>query len=399
VASTEHDLDIAELLAANIGDDRDPYSRYASARADAEVARVNHLGADVVMVYSYEHGSTVLRDQDRFSARINGTWMRPLLGRTILEMDGREHFVHRRLIGHAFRPSIVGQWEEGLIRPTVAGLLDRIANAGRAEMVREFTWQMPVRVFASILGVPSVDHARWQRWAIDLERAAIDRPRGKKASAEVREYFAEAVEARRQKPTEDLITDLVTAEIEGERLPDDVLHGFLRLLVPAGAATTYRLTGNLLLALLSYPEQLDAVRADRSLVAEAIEEALRWEAPVQFALRESLGDTELNGVEIPAGSAVTVCLGAANRDPSRFPDPDRYDIHRADKQHLTNMAFGDGVHRCLGEHLARLEATVALNAILDRFDDLSLDPDGSDPHVQGYAFRSPNAVPIRFKAA
>ena len=392
VTSTEHDLNIADLLAANIGDDRDPYERYRVARGEATVQRVNHLGADVVMVYSYEHSSTVLRDQERFSARINGRWMRSLLGRTILEMDGREHFIHRRLIGHAFRPSIVGKWEDALIRPTVAGLLDKIGPQGHAEMVREFTWQMPVRVFASILGVPSVDHARWQQWA-------IDRPRGKQASTEVREYFEAVVAERRANPSDDLISDLVAAEIEGERLPDDVLHGFLRLLVPAGAATTYRLTGNLLFALLSHPEQLAAVREDRALVPEAVEEALRWEAPVQFAVRESLNDTELGGVEIPAGAAVTACLGASNRDPNRFPDPDRYDIHRTDKQHLTHMAFGDGVHRCLGEHLARLEAIVALNMILDRFDSLELDPDGFDPHVVGYAFRSPNAVPIRFKAA
>ncbi|MGZ4141424.1 MAG: cytochrome P450 [Actinomycetota bacterium] len=399
MAQTEHDLDIADLLAANIGEDRDPYTGYAAARAQAPVQRVNHLGADVVMVYSHEHGSEVLRDQDRFSARINGRWMRALLGRTILEMDGREHFVHRRLIGHAFRPSIVRRWEEGLIKPTVQQLLDRIAPAGRAEMVREFTWQMPVRVFASILGVPSVDHARWQRWAIDLERAAVARDRGIQASKQVREYFEGVVGERRDNPSDDLISDLVAAEIEGEKLPDDVLHGFLRLLVPAGAATTYRLMGNVLLALLTHPEQLDAVRADRALVPEAIEEALRWEAPVQYAVRESLGETTLNDVEIPKGAAVTMCLGAANRDPARFPDPDAYDVRRADKQHLTHMAFGDGVHRCLGEHLARLEASVALNAILDRLDDLALDPDGRDPHVQGYAFRSPNAVPIRFKAA
>jgi cytochrome P450 len=397
--STEHELDIADLLAANIGDDRDPYGQYAVARTGAPVQRVNHLGADVVMVYSHEHASLVLRDQERFSARINGRWMRALLGRTILEMDDREHFVHRRLIGHAFRPAIVGRWEDALIRPTVDTLLDRIASAGRAEMVREFTWQMPVRVFASILGVPSVDYARWQQWAIDLERAAVARERGKTASGEVRRYFEAVVAARRQTPSDDLISDLVAAEIEGERLPDDVLHGFLRLLVPAGAATTYRLMGNLLIALLSDPPQLAAVRADRALVPEAIEEALRWEAPVQFAVREALVDTTLDDVEIPKGAAVTACLGAANRDPARFPDPDRYDVHRADKQHLTHMAFGDGVHRCLGEHLARLEATVALNMILDRFDSLELDPDGFDPHVQGYAFRSPNAVPIRFKAA
>src|SRR5438309_6650491 len=161
VASTEHELNMADLVAANIGDDRDPYSRYEVARGEAAVQRVNHLGADVVMVYSYEHASTVLRDQERFSARINGKWMRPLLGRTILEMDDREHFVHRRLIGHAFRPSIVGRGKDALIRPTVETLLDGLATQGHAAMDRQFSLHIPLRVFASILGVACLDFWRW----------------------------------------------------------------------------------------------------------------------------------------------------------------------------------------------------------------------------------------------
>lgn len=391
--NTAPGLNMAELLAANIGEDLDPYTGYATARAEAPVASVTHLGASVTMVYSYELASEVLRDQERFSARINGKWMGPLLGTTILAMDGREHFVHRRLIGHAFRPSVVGQWRENLIEPVVAELLDQIAASERAEMVSAFTWQMPVRIFAQILGVPLTDYARWQRWAIDLERAAVDWKRGRAASEEVRAYFAVAVEARRREPTGDLITDLVQAEIEGERLSDEVIHGFLRLLVPAGAATTYRLMGNVLLALLRDPVQLDAVRADRALVPEAIEEALRWEAPVQFAMREAVAATTLGGLAIEAGSPMMLSLGASNRDPARFEDPDRYDVHRADKAHLVHLAFGDGVHRCLGEHLARLEATVALNMILDRFPNLRLD---GDADVVGYAFRSPNRVPVAF---
>lgn len=386
-------IDEVDLLAANIGADRDPYPAYHAARADHPVHATTHLGASVVMVYSYDDAAVVLKEQERFSARINGKWMRPLLGTTILEMDGREHFVHRRLIGHAFRPSVVGGWREGLIEPTTHELIDRFADRGSAELVRGFTWQLPVRVFAQILGVPAVDHERWQRWAVDLERAAIDWKRGKEAAREVHDYFAPVLAQRRAEPGEDLLSDLVTAEIEGERLPDEVIHGFIRLLIPAGAATTYRLLGTTLLGLLTTGQDA-AVRADPSRALAAIDEALRWEAPVQFAAREATADTTLGEVEIPEGSPVLVALGACNRDPARYVDPDRYDVTRTGPP--PHIAFGDGVHRCLGEHLAKLEASVALQILLERLPGLRLDPDGDDPHILGYAFRSPNRVPVLF---
>lgn len=383
-----------DLLAANIGADRDPYPRYHAARRTSAVARESHLGADVVMVYTYDAAEIVLRDQDTYSARINGKWMGPLLGRTILEMDGAEHFRHRKLIGHAFRPTVVTRWEEELIAPTAHELIDRFAPRGRAELVQELTWQLPVRVFAKILGMPVADYEHWQRWAISLETAVLDWKRALRAKDEVREYFAPVIEARRAAPTGDLISDLVTAELDGEGLPDDIIHGFIRLLIPAGASTTYRLLGSMSLLLLSEPAQLDKVRADRSLIARAVEETLRCEAPVQFAAREANHDVTLGGVDIPAGAPVLVALGAANRDPARYEDPDRFAITRAGPP--PHVAFGDGVHRCLGEHLARLEARVAFGALLDRCPDLALDDDGTDPHVLGYAFRSPNRVPVVF---
>ena len=385
-----------DLIAANIGSVRDPYSEYRRAREETPVATVEHLGATVTMVYRFPEAETVLSDDETFSARVNGRWMRPLLGRTILEMDGRAHFVHRRLIGSAFRPTMAASWEEGLIKPVAHSLIDTFAGRGAAELVRQFTWQMPVRVFAEILGVPSVDHARWQGWAIALETAAQDWKRGIAASEEVRAYFQPVLEQRRADPGTDLISILANAEIEGERIDDDLIHGFLRLLVPAGAGTTYRLLGSLLYGLLTNRDQFEAVRADRSLVGEAIEEALRWESPVQFAVREALRDTELHGVPIPADGVVTVALGSANHDDDRYPDPERFDVKRNGAPHL---AFGDGPHRCLGEHLARVEARTAMNALLDRLEDLELDPGDMDPHIVGYAFRSPTSLPVRFKAA
>jgi cytochrome P450 len=151
-----------------------------------------------------------------------------------------------------------------------------------------------------------------------------------------------------------------------------------------------------LLALLENPDQLEAVRADRKLITNAIEEALRWESPVQMTSRENVRDVELSGVQIPAGSHISVVIGSGNHDETVFEQPDRFDIFRDGPPHL---AFGEGPHRCLGEHLARLETTVAINALLDRLPDIRLEPGDSDPHVHGLAFRSPNCVPVAFTPA
>jgi cytochrome P450 len=387
------DLDAA---AANIGDVRDPYAGYAEARREAPVARVTHLGADVAMVYRFAEAEEVLGDSETFSSRINGTWMRPFLGRTILEMDGMEHRTHRRLISHAFRRKVVQDWEEELIRPTAHELIDRFAVRGRAELVREFAWEFPVRIIAKMVGVPQTDFAMWQQRAIELERTAVDWQAAVAASQQLQEYFGPLVEGRRREPRHDVISMLAEAEIEGEQLDDELIHSFLRLLVPAGAGTTYRLIGSLLFALLRTPEQLEAVREDRSLVPAAVEEALRWEAPVQFAARQAMRDVTLSGVAIPARLPVTVALGSANHDDSRWPEPERFDVRREPQTHL---AFADGEHFCLGAHLARIEGAVALNAILDRLGGLRLDPDAAEPYEVGFAFRSPTAVPVLFQGA
>lgn len=386
------DLDVA---AQNFGAVRDPYPRYAEARGAHPVTREAHMGVESYRLYRFAECDQMLRDGETFSSAINGRWMEPFLGRTIIEMDGHEHQRTRGLVGHAFRRQVVQQWEDSLIGPTAHEIIDGFAARGRAELVREFNWQFPVRVFAKILGVPKPDYARWGRWAFDLERITLDWDRGVGAADEVREYFTPIIEERRRAPTGDLISDLVTAEIDGHSLPDDIIHGFIRLLVPAGAGTTYRLTGILLFALLTDAEQMEAVRADRSLVPAAVDEALRWEAPVQYTAREATRDTELGGMPIPKGMAVAAVLGSANRDETRWPDPDRFDVHR---EQLPSLPFGNGPHFCLGAHLARLEATVATNAILDRLADLRLDPGDGDPHIVGWAFRSPNVLPVTFRA-
>jgi len=218
--------------------------------------------------------------------------------------------------------------------------------------------------------------------------------RGLAASAALKDYLAPIVAERRRDPKDDLISVLATAEIDGQRLPDENIYGFLRLLLPAGAETTYRLLGNLMFGLLTNPDQLEEVKADRSLLAPAIEEALRWEAPVQQTARQVMKDgIEIDGVPIAKGDAINVSMGSANRDETKYDDPDRFDIHRIGPPHL---AFGGGAHYCLGAHLGRLETTVAVNAMLDRLADMRLEPGDKDPHVHGQAFRSPTTLPVRF---
>jgi cytochrome P450 len=379
-----------------VGDVRDPYPEFARMRAEAPVVQEQVFENVVFKAFKYRDIDRVLREADIFSSRLFGPVMGVVMGPSILQMDAAEHRSHRSIIGGAFRRQALADWEASFIEPTVQTLIDRFAARGDAELVRELTFHYPIQVIAKILGVPVEDYRTFARLSIELISIAVDFDRGMKASRDLREYLASIVAARRVEPKDDLISMLVQADIDGEPLPDEEIYGFLRLLLPAGAETTQRLLGTLLLALLQNPEQLEAVKADRKLLGNAIEEALRWESPVQMTSRENLIDVELSGVHIPAGSHISVVIGSGNHDEEVFDDPERFDIFRDCPPHL---AFGEGPHRCLGEHLARLETTVAMNALLDRLPDIRLEPGDSDPHVHGSAFRSPNCVPVSFTPA
>jgi cytochrome P450 len=214
------------------------------------------------------------------------------------------------------------------------------------------------------------------------------------ASTAMVEYLRPLVEARRADPTGDFLSDLVHSEVDGERLSDDKIYGFLRLLLPAGGETTFRVMGNALFALLTHPDELAKVYENRDLIPDVIEETLRWETSVTMVSRVATADTEVSGCPIAAGSPVGVLTGSANRDESRWDDADEWKLGRPVQHHL---AFGTGPHQCLGMHLARLELRVGLNEILDRLPNLRLDPDGAgDALIEGYAFRGPRALPVTF---
>ncbi len=358
----------------------------------AELSAVQ-VGDLWVTVLGHEECQTVLTHPDTFSSSIYDQIMGPVMGVTLLELEGAQHRASRALVSPSFRTALLERWRTELVEVVVHELIDRFAPRGRAELAREFTFAFPVQVIARIMGLPRQDYPRFQRLSIELLNVVYDWDRGLAASAELKTYLADILAERRRHPQDDLISMLAESEIDGARLTDDEIFAFLLLILPAGVETTYRASGNLLVALLTEPALLAELWADRGMLRGAYEEALRWEPPITTVVRRAVRDCELGGLAIPAGTTVSVSVAAANRDPTRYPDPDRFDPTRKNIAHLT---FGGGPHLCLGMHLARMEGTVAINALLDRLPDLRLDPSAPAPHVVGVAFRSPAALPVEF---
>ena len=380
----------AELL-------HNPHPHWKRGRSQCPVEERQAFGAVSYQVLRREDVEAALRDAETFSSSINQRTMGPFMGKLLLAMDGHEHSQYRSLVSHAFRRSALERWERELVRPLMNELVDAIAPLGRSDLVRDVTSQYPVKVIAGIVGVPVEDHARFHEWAEHISTGPLDPERGQAASRAMREYLEPLVEARRQSPRQDLISDLVRAEVDGERLDDEHIYGFLRLLMPAGAETTFRVMGNLLLALLSRPDELARVRADRTLVTRAIEETLRWETSVTMVNRVTTRDTEIAGCPVARDSSIILLTSSANRDASVYPDADSWQLDREIEP--PHLAFGWGRHLCLGMHLARLELSVGLGTLLDRLPGLRLDPEEELPEIAGYAFRGPERLPVVFEPA
>jgi cytochrome P450 len=380
--------------------DASPYPMLAELRATAAVHRGwPEMGIpasqedepQIFSVYSFDAVKAVFTDNKTFSTRCYEAIVRPLQGPTILEMQEPEHAVYRRLHEFAFARSSMRRWEAELVRPLVERTVDRFRVGKRADLVEEVFMPIPVRVIAALIGLPESDIPEFHRLAIDLLGFHSDMDSAMKASAQLKEYFIDILAHRRREPKDDMVTVLAESNIDGIKMSDEQIYGFMRNLLPAGAETTSRSTASLALGLLTHPEQLAAVQADRSLLPQAIEEGIRWESPLLNFMRETMRDVEFHGVDIPEGSTVAMNLGSANHDEHRWDNPETFDIFRDRKPHI---GFGHGAHVCLGMHLARLESTLIFNTLFDRLPGLRLDPDAPPPYVAGTFFRSPQHLNV-----
>ena len=385
--------------ALEFGDIDDPYPYLAAARRRGPVATEWPLplgtgGPMLEPTYSvltYDEAVRVLRDAETYSSRGLSDVMGPLFADTIISMDAPEHRVHRALVAPAFRPKVLERWQRSLVRKVIDEIIDSFISEDAVDLVGRLTFAFPVRVIARILGLPESDAPLFQRWSIDLINIFNDSDSGLRSLDELRSYFAGLIAARRVAPQDDLISDLITSEVDGDRLDDDEIFAFVRLLLPAGVETTYRSLGNLLVGLLTHRDQFEALQRDRSLVAAAIEEGLRWQTPFLMVARRTTRHTELADVRIPDGRSVFIFVASANRDERRYAHPDEFNVARAAAPHAS---FGSGPHICLGMHLTRVESRVALEAILDRLPDIRLDPEMSKPRIRGTVLRSPDAVNV-----
>jgi cytochrome P450 len=346
-----------------------------------------------VTVLGYREVQDVLQDAEHFSNTVHDLTVAKTMGPNLLTIDDPEHRIHRMIIQGAFSRRTMDRWRAEFIDDYVVSEVGKLVPAGRAELMRDFVLSYPVSVVHYILGLPEERLSELLSLSVALLLYRSNPEIAAAASQRLGSWLTDLVRQRRAKPGNDVTSVMATSAFPGgEALTDDEIVAFLRILMPAGAETTTRLLGSLFAYLLTEPGLLEAVRADRSLVPKAIEETLRLQSPTQYAYRLCLKPREVAGVPVERNAGIGVCLAAANRDPAIFPDPDQFRLDRG-RPHL---AFGSGVHVCLGMHIARVETEVAINAFLDQMPTLRLDPDQPLPLVRGVTFRSPAAVYARW---
>ena len=390
----------------------DPYSVYARLRSESPV----HQSAFGAWVFSrYADCVAILRDprsssDGRNSEAYENAIEQGLLNSDELEMssqsflflDPPDHTRLRGLVSKTFTPKVV----EGLrlhIQSLVDGLLDKVAEKGSLEVIEDLAYPLPVNVICEMLGVPPEDHVTFREWSREAARS-LDPEEAlppdvvelrKKTFDSFRGYFSTLIDQRRKEPKEDLISALIAAEEAGDKLTEGELLSTSILLLVAGHETTVNLIGNGMLALLRHPDQLEKLRDDPSLASSAIEELLRYDPPVQLTGRTALEDMEIGGATIRKGQQMVLLLASANRDPDQFPDPDRIDIARKDNRH---MAFGFGVHSCLGAPLARIEGEIAISSLLRRFRGLALRTEAPE-YKENIVLRGLQSLPVSFSTA
>ncbi len=388
---------------------RDPYPGYRALQERAPVYRNPWLR--VWILSRYADVAAVLKDPSFSVRRLESAAVRRLgafqklrpdfremIERNLLMLDPPDHTRLRGLVAKAFTPRVVERLRPG-IQALVDGLLDEAERRGEIDLMRDFAYPLPATVIAQMLGVPPVDAPRFMRWSNDLA-ALLDpfnAPGGLEAAqaafVELSGYFRAVLAERRREPSSDLISALATVEERGDALSEAELVSLCGLILGAGYETTANLIGNAAVALLRHPGERKRLAEDPGLIASAVEEFLRYESPVQATDRVATRDFEIRGTRIRRGELVVLFLAAANRDPERFPDPDRLDLARPDNAHL---ALSHGPHFCLGAQLARAEAQIAIGTLVRRFPDFE-GPSSPPAWRPSFALRGPAALPIRLR--
>ncbi|WP_371775106.1 cytochrome P450 [Streptomyces sp. NBC_01438] len=386
----------------------DPYGAYRIMRDSAPLIR--HEATNSYIVSRYEDVERVFKDKAGEFTTDNYDWqIEPVHGRTILQLSGREHAVRRALVAPAFRGTDLQEKFLPVIERNARELIDVFRHTGEADLVGAFATRLPVLVIADMLGLDKADHDRFHGWYTTviafLGNLAGDpgvAAAGERTRQEFAAYMIPVIQQRRAAPGDDLLSALCAAEVDGVRMSDEDIKAFCSLLLAAGGETTDKAIASVFANLLTHPEQLAAVRQDRGLIDRAFVETLRFTPPVHMIMRQAATDVELGGGLVPAGSTVTCLIGAANRDASRYRDPDRFDIFRTDLSGTTafsaaadHLAFALGRHFCVGALLARAEVETGVNQLLDAMPDVRL-ADGFTPSEQGVFTRGPRSLPVRF---
>jgi cytochrome P450 len=366
-----------------------------------------HEGLNAYVISRYADVERAFKDPVFTSD--NYSWqLEPVHGRTILQMDGREHSVHRRLVTPAFRGGELTARFVPVMRRNTTELLDAFRHTGEVDLVDAFTTRYPINVIVDMLGLPRSDHVLFHRWYTSMVAFLANLTQDPQVAAaglrtrdELAEYLLPRIAERGADPRDDLMSVLCTAEIDGERMTAQEIKAFVSLLLVAGGETTDKALANMMLNLIRHPDQMARVRADRTLIAHALAETLRYSPPVQMIMRQPAADVELSGGTVPAGATVVCLIAAANRDPRHYTDPDRFDVTRPDLDFAKaytaaadHTGFALGRHFCVGAMLARTEVEVAANALLDAMDDIEL---AEPPVARGLFTRAPTTLRVRFR--
>jgi cytochrome P450 len=364
-------------------------------------ADYSNLGRRVFTLFKYQDVMMVLRDAKTYTSSLLNEGLGQFLGGFMLTaMDGDQHKLARNLLTRAFTPAIFAE-SQIKMKPVARAVIEKLVPAKRADLVSSLLLPLPIRLIYEFMGFPP-DEARMRDFAGRAMRILVGPqrdPEKMRISVEValtaaREIYEDTIEIVKQRRAEgsignDLIGYLLRASYDTRTLTDEEITEFIRQLLPAAAETTTRSFGNIMVALLERPALLARVRDDRSLVIKAINEGMRWETASQFLARQCAVDVEIRGVKIPAGTALSLATGSANRDEDIFENADDFDIDRPVRP---NVGFGFGAHLCLGMQIAKLEMEIMLNGMLDCFPNLRLDPDAPAPKILGAQLRGPRAI-------